>query len=85
VLLTDAPLLASTAGNLWLHNLLLRHQGSERGNAAPPTMVAVGGAGPAALWLTHVTFQGQGTYEENNAKGCKALRAEHPVYMEGEG
>jgi hypothetical protein len=84
VLVTDVPLLSSTAENLWLHNLLIRHQVSERPNASSPTMVTVDGQDPAALWLTHVTFQGQGMYSEDNEEGCMALYAENPVYMEGD-
>lgn len=82
VLVTDLPLLGSTAEHLWLHNLLIRHQVSDREGSAAPTMLAVQGAAEG-LWLTHVTVQGQGNYDSELQEGCMALLAEQPVYMEG--
>lgn len=82
VLVTDIALLKSTAENFWLHNLFIRHQVSGREGSAAPRLLSV--KSPAeGLWMTHVTAQGQGIYEQQNGEGCKFVDAERPVYMEG--
>lgn len=78
VLVTDMDLWHVRYGQLWMHNLYLRHTASARDDAVALTTST---EESGRLWMTHMTMQGAGQYAAGI--GALGLTAGGPTYVAG--
>ena len=78
VLVTDMDLWHVRYGQLWMHNIYLRHTATARDDAVALTTST---EESGRLWMTHMTMQGAGQYADGI--GALGLTAGGPTYVAG--